>query len=222
MSSGRGRSPCDTGPRELRLDVICPGTCLQCAVLAAPADVCCCSLLHVIDRVEAGLATGAPRLGHLCASSAWDWTARRRSQLEAPGTSAIRLRTHAWADPDRTGSGSELRSAQRRRVVPLGFIRSARWQMFGPRRAFTVISDERTCGVEGAHAAVRRGRGRRFDDGRLRAADRDRDVPDDRHRRVDPRVAAATRGADDGGAAALRHPGRGHHLTRRRASGRAR
>ena len=26
MSSGRGRSPCDTGPRELRLDVICPGT----------------------------------------------------------------------------------------------------------------------------------------------------------------------------------------------------
>jgi hypothetical protein len=25
MSSGRGRSPCDTGPRELRLDVICPG-----------------------------------------------------------------------------------------------------------------------------------------------------------------------------------------------------
>ncbi len=31
MSSGRGRSPCDTGPRELRLDVICPGT------LAAPS-----------------------------------------------------------------------------------------------------------------------------------------------------------------------------------------
>ena len=26
MSSGRGRSPCDTGPCELRLDVICPGT----------------------------------------------------------------------------------------------------------------------------------------------------------------------------------------------------
>lgn len=26
MSSGRGRSPCDTGPRELRLDGICPGT----------------------------------------------------------------------------------------------------------------------------------------------------------------------------------------------------
>jgi hypothetical protein len=26
MSSGRGRSPCDTGPRELQLDVICPGT----------------------------------------------------------------------------------------------------------------------------------------------------------------------------------------------------
>ena len=26
MSSGRGRSPCDTGPRELRLDVSCPGT----------------------------------------------------------------------------------------------------------------------------------------------------------------------------------------------------
>ena len=26
MSSGRGRSPCDTGPREQRLDVICPGT----------------------------------------------------------------------------------------------------------------------------------------------------------------------------------------------------
>ena len=25
MSSGRGRSPCDTGPRELWLDVICPG-----------------------------------------------------------------------------------------------------------------------------------------------------------------------------------------------------
>ena len=25
MSSGRGRSPCDIGPRELRLDVICPG-----------------------------------------------------------------------------------------------------------------------------------------------------------------------------------------------------
>ncbi len=25
MSSGRGRSPCDTGPRELRLDVIRPG-----------------------------------------------------------------------------------------------------------------------------------------------------------------------------------------------------
>lgn len=25
MSSGRGRSPCDTGPRELRLDVTCPG-----------------------------------------------------------------------------------------------------------------------------------------------------------------------------------------------------
>ena len=24
MSSGRGRSPCDTGPREFRLDVICP------------------------------------------------------------------------------------------------------------------------------------------------------------------------------------------------------
>jgi hypothetical protein len=31
MSSGRGRSPCDTGPREFRLDVICPGT------LAAPS-----------------------------------------------------------------------------------------------------------------------------------------------------------------------------------------
>lgn len=31
MSSGRGRSPCDTGPRELRLDVIYPGT------LAAPS-----------------------------------------------------------------------------------------------------------------------------------------------------------------------------------------
>jgi hypothetical protein len=26
MSSGRARSPCDTDPRELRLDVICPGT----------------------------------------------------------------------------------------------------------------------------------------------------------------------------------------------------
>ena len=26
MSSGRGRSPCDTGRRERRLDVICPGT----------------------------------------------------------------------------------------------------------------------------------------------------------------------------------------------------
>ena len=26
MSSGRGRSPCDTGPRELRLDLTCPGT----------------------------------------------------------------------------------------------------------------------------------------------------------------------------------------------------
>lgn len=26
MSSGRGRSPCDTGPREQRLDVTCPGT----------------------------------------------------------------------------------------------------------------------------------------------------------------------------------------------------
>ena len=26
MSSGRGQSPCDTGPRELRRDVICPGT----------------------------------------------------------------------------------------------------------------------------------------------------------------------------------------------------
>ena len=32
MSSGRGRSPCDTGRREFRLDVICPGT------LAAPCD----------------------------------------------------------------------------------------------------------------------------------------------------------------------------------------
>src|SRR5918999_1359203 len=31
MSSGRGRSPCDTGPREFRLDVVCPGT------LAAPS-----------------------------------------------------------------------------------------------------------------------------------------------------------------------------------------
>lgn len=31
MSSGRGRSPCDTGPRELRLDATCPGT------LAAPS-----------------------------------------------------------------------------------------------------------------------------------------------------------------------------------------
>ena len=31
MSSGRGRSPCDTGPPEFRLDVICPGT------LAAPS-----------------------------------------------------------------------------------------------------------------------------------------------------------------------------------------
>lgn len=26
MSSGRGRWPCDAGPRELRPDVICPGT----------------------------------------------------------------------------------------------------------------------------------------------------------------------------------------------------
>jgi len=26
MSSGRGPSPCDTGPRELRLDLICPGS----------------------------------------------------------------------------------------------------------------------------------------------------------------------------------------------------
>jgi hypothetical protein len=31
MSSGRGRQSCDTGPRKLRLDMVCPGT------LAAPS-----------------------------------------------------------------------------------------------------------------------------------------------------------------------------------------
>ena len=30
MSSSRGQSPCDTGPRELRLDVISPGTLARC------------------------------------------------------------------------------------------------------------------------------------------------------------------------------------------------
>ena len=127
---------------------------------------------------------------------------------------ASRRRGHPAENPRVGGSRStrlRFRVALRPAKAPLDVPRSARWQMYGGRQTSTVISMGEDRSVEGAHAAVRRGSGRRFDDGRLRAADRDSDVPDDRHRRVDPRVAAATRGADDGGAAALRHPRRGHH-----------
>jgi hypothetical protein len=39
MSSSRGRSPCDTGPRELQLDVIRPGTLASLATERNPGSI---------------------------------------------------------------------------------------------------------------------------------------------------------------------------------------
>ena len=54
MSSGRGRSPCDTGPREPRLEVICPGT--MAAALATER--------RFRWAAQADLATSVPAIGN--------------------------------------------------------------------------------------------------------------------------------------------------------------
>ena len=87
MSSGRGRSPCDTGPRELRLDVICPGT-LAAASRRNDGSGCTLDDEAVPERaaITAAYRGGASPRGA-------DRGCRKRAQIDVRGFVSDPLRT---------------------------------------------------------------------------------------------------------------------------------